>query len=138
MTYARYVLIGFAFGLVLMKSEAISWYRIQEMFRFQSWHMFGILGCAVVTAGVTLRLLQRLGVRSVDGQAIGLEPKQMGSGARYAIGGTCFGLGWALVGACPGPLFALLGAGIGVMSVAILAALAGTWTYAMLRDRLPH
>ena len=138
MTYARYVLIGFAFGLVLMKSEAISWYRIQEMFRFQSWHMFGILGCAVVTAGVTLRLLQRLGVRSLDGQAIGLEDKQMGSGARYAIGGTCFGLGWALIGACPGPLFALLGAGIGVMGVAILAALAGTWTYAMLRDRLPH
>jgi uncharacterized protein len=138
MTYARYVLIGFAFGLVLMKSEAISWFRIQEMFRFQSWHMFGILGCAVVTAGLTLRLLQRLGVRSLDGQAIGLEPKQMGSGARYAIGGTCFGLGWALIGACPGPLFALLGAGISVMSVAIFSALVGTWTYAMLRERLPH
>ncbi len=138
MRYARYVAIGFAFGLVLMKSEAVSWFRIQEMFRFQSFHMFGILGCAVVTAGITLRLLQRAGVRSVDGQAIGLEPKTMGSGARYAIGGTCFGLGWAIIGACPGPLFVLLGAGIGVMGVAILAALGGTWTYAMLRDRLPH
>ena len=138
MSYARYVAIGFAFGLVLMKSEAISWFRIQEMFRFQSFHMFGILGCAVVTAGISLRLLQRAGVRSVDGQPICLEPKTMGSGARYAIGGTCFGLGWAIIGACPGPLFTLLGAGIGVMGVAILAALAGTWTYAMLRDRLPH
>ena len=138
MTHARYLLIGWAFGLVLMKSEAISWFRIQEMFRFQSFHMFGILGCAVVTAGLTLRLLQRLGVRSLDGQPIGLEPKQMGSGARYAIGGTCFGVGWALIGACPGPLFTLLGAGVSVMSVAILSALIGTWTYAMLRDRLPH
>lgn len=138
MMYFRYVLIGFAFGFVLMKSEAISWFRIQEMFRFQAFHMFGILGCAVVTAGIAFRLLQWLGVRSLDGQSIGLEPKAMGSGARYAIGGTCFGLGWALIGACPGPLFALLGAGIGVMAVAIVAALAGTWTYAMLRERLPH
>ena len=138
MIHLRYLLMGGAFGLVLMKSEAISWFRIQEMFRFQSFHMFGILGCAVVTAGLTLRLLQRFGVRSLDGQPIGLEPKVMGSGARYAIGGTCFGLGWALIGACPGPLFALLGAGISVMSVAIVSAMAGTWTYAMLRERLPH
>ena len=138
MTHLRYLLVGGVFGLVLMKSEAISWFRIQEMFRFQSFHMFGILGCAVVTAGLALRLLQRFGVRSLDGQPIGLEPKAMGSGARYAIGGTCFGLGWALIGACPGPLFALLGAGISVMSVAILSAMAGTWTYAMLRERLPH
>jgi uncharacterized membrane protein YedE/YeeE len=138
MTYVRYVAIGFAFGLVLMKSEAISWFRIQEMFRFQSFHMFGLLGCAVLTAGITMRLLQRAGVQSVDGQILCLEPKTMGSGARYAIGGTCFGLGWAIVGACPGPLFTLLGAGVGVMGVAILAALAGTWTYAMLRDKLPH
>jgi uncharacterized protein len=138
MKHLRYLLVGGVFGLVLMKSEAISWFRIQEMFRFQSFHMFGILGCAVVTAGLALRLLQRFGVRSLDGQTIGLEPKVMGSGARYAIGGTCFGLGWALIGACPGPLFALLGAGISVMSVAIVSAMAGTWTYAMLRDRLPH
>jgi len=138
MMYLRYVLIGFAFGFVLMKSEAISWFRIQEMFRFQAFHMFGILGCAVATAGIAFRLLHWLGVRSVDGQSIGLEPKTMGSGARYAIGGTCFGLGWALIGACPGPLFALLGAGIGVMAVAIAAAMAGTWTYAMLREKLPH
>ena len=138
MTYTRYGLIGFAFGLVLMKSEAISWFRIQEMFRFQAFHMFGILGCAVVIAGITLRLLQRLGVRSLEGQPICLEPKQMGSGVRYAIGGICFGVGWALIGACPGPLFTLLGAGVTVMSVAIASALVGTWTYAMLRERLPH
>ena len=138
MMYLRFALIGFLFGTVLMKSEAVSWFRIPEMFRFQSLHMFGILGCAVVTAGITVRLLQRLGARSLDGQPLMLEPKTMGTGARYAIGGTCFGLGWALTGACPGPLFTLLGAGLGVMSVAIVSALAGTWTYALLRDRLPH
>jgi uncharacterized membrane protein YedE/YeeE len=138
MSHLRYLAIGFLFGVVLMKSEAVSWFRIQEMFRFQSFHMFGILGAAVATAGVLLQVLQRLGVRSAGGQVIALEPKQMGSGARYALGGTCFGLGWALTGACPGPLFTLLGAGIGVMAIAILAALAGTWTYAMLRERLPH
>jgi uncharacterized membrane protein YedE/YeeE len=138
MNYLRYVVMGFVFGVVLMKSEAISWFRIQEMFRFQSIHMFGILGCAVGTAAIALQVLQRMGARSLDGQQICLEPRIMGTGARYAIGGTCFGLGWSLIGACPGPLFALLGAGIGVMGVAILSALAGTWTYAMLRDRLPH
>ena len=138
MTYLRFALIGFAFGTVLMKSEAISWFRIQEMFRFQSIHMFGILGCAVVTAAVTYRLLQALGVRSADGHPLALEPKTMGTGARYALGGACFGVGWSLTGACPGPLFTLLGAGVGVMAVAILSALAGTWSYAMLRERLPH
>jgi uncharacterized protein len=138
MNYLRYLGMGFAFGFVLMKSEAISWFRIQEMFRFQSIHMFGILGCAVVTAAVALQVLQRRGARSLDGQLICLEAKTMGTGARYALGGTCFGLGWSLIGACPGPLFALLGAGIGTMSVAISSALVGTWTYAMLRDRLPH
>jgi len=138
MSYLRYVAMGFVFGFLLMKSEAISWFRIQEMFRFQSIHMFGILACAVGTAAIALQVLQRLGAHSLDGQLICLEPKTMGTGARYAFGGTCFGLGWSLVGACPGPLFALLGAGIGVMGVAILAAMAGTWTYAMLRERLPH
>ena len=138
MSYLRYLAIGFLFGVVLMKSEAVSWFRIQEMFRFQSIHMFGILGSAVLTAGVLLRALRWSGVRSAGGEVPAVEPKAMGSGARYAIGGTCFGLGWALTGACPGPLFTLLGAGIGVMAVAILAALAGTWTYGVLRERLPH
>ena len=137
MTYARYVAIGFAFGLVLMKSEAISWFRIQEMFRFQSFHMFGILGCAAVTAGSRApAAARRRAQRRRPGHRA--STKTMGSGARYAIGGTCLVLGWAIIGACPGPLFALLGAGVGVMGVAILAALAGTWTYAMLRERLPH
>ncbi len=138
MSLARYTAIGFAFGIVLLKSEAVSWFRIQEMFRFQSVHMFGILGCAVLTAGLTLRLLQRADVRAAGGQPLVLEPKALGTGARYAIGGTCFGVGWSLTGACPGPLFTLLGAGVSVMSVAIVAAMAGTWTYAALRDRLPH
>jgi uncharacterized membrane protein YedE/YeeE len=138
MSLARFAAIGFVFGIILLKSEAVSWFRIQEMFRFQSVHMFGILGCAVLTAGLALRVLQRAGVRAADGQPITLEPKALGTGARYAIGGTCFGVGWAFTGACPGPLFALLGAGVGVLGVTIVAAMAGTWTYAALRERLPH
>jgi uncharacterized protein len=137
-TLVPYFLLGGVFGMIIVEAEVISWFRIQEMFRFQSVHMFGILGCAVLTAGLTLRLLQRADVRGAGGQPLVLEPKALGTGARYAIGGTCFGVGWSLTGACPGPLFTLLGAGVSVMSVAIVAAMAGTWTYAALRDRLPH
>jgi uncharacterized protein len=138
MSLIRYAGLGFLFGVVLMKSEAISWFRIQEMFRFQSIHMFGILGCAVLTAGIALRALRKAGAHARSGELIALAPKELGSGVRYALGGTCFGLGWALTGACPGPLFTLLGAGVSVMAAAIAAALVGTWTYAMLRSRLPH
>ncbi len=134
----QYALAGLAFGFVLMKSEAISWYRIQEMFRFQSIHMYGLLGSAVATAAFSLRVLQARGARSRGGEAIALAPKEMGRGTRYWLGGTIFGLGWALTGACPGPLFALAGSGITVMLVAIAAAISGTFTYGMLRERLPH
>lgn len=133
-----YLALGVIFGVVLTKSEVISWFRIQEMFRFQAFHMYGIIGSAIVVAGLGLQLIKRLSLRSLDGQSIVVPAKAMGRGTRYWFGGTLFGLGWALVGACPGPLFALLGNGVGVIAVALLSAIGGTWAYGALRPRLPH
>ena len=133
-----YFALGVLFGVVLTKSEVISWFRIQEMFRFQAFHMYGIIGSAVVVAAISLQLIKRLGARALDGRPIVVPPKAMGRGTRYWLGGLLFGLGWALVGACPGPLFALVGNGVGVMIVALLSATLGTWTYGALRPRLPH
>ena len=123
---------------MLTKGEAISWFRIQEMFRFQGFHMFGIFATALPTAIVGVQLLKRrCGARSAARRS-SIPPKHLGSGVRYAAGGTIFGLGWALTGACPGPLFALLGSGATTMAVAIASAMLGTWTYGRLRHRLPH
>lgn len=133
-----YLLLGIAFGVVLTKGEAISWFRIQEMFRFQGFHMFGIFATALPTAIVGVQLIKRRWRRTLGGAEIAIPPKHLGSGVRYAAGGTIFGLGWALTGACPGPLFALLGSGATTMAVAIAAAMLGTWTYGRLRSRLPH
>jgi uncharacterized protein len=133
-----YFLIGTAFGAVLLESEVISWFRIQEMFRFEAFHMYGIIGSAVVVAAVSLEIIRRLQPRDQTGLPIGLPPKTLGSGVRYVAGGSIFGIGWALAGACPGPLIALVGAGVPVMMVAIASALVGTWTYGYLRPRLPH
>lgn len=135
---AMYLALGILFGIVLTKSEVISWFRIHEMFRFQAFHMYGIIGSAVVTAGLSLQLIRRLGLKSISGDPIVLPPKVMGSGTRYWAGGVIFGLGWALVGACPGPLFALIGNGIGVAAAVLASAVAGTWVYGALRPRLPH
>ena len=134
----RYFLIGTLFGMVLLESEVISWFRIQEMFRFESFHMYGIIGSAVIVAAVSLEVIKRLELRDVTDAPIALPPKTLGSGVRYIVGGTLFGIGWALTGACPGPLVALVGAGVPVMLVAVASALAGTWTYGYLRPRLPH
>jgi uncharacterized membrane protein YedE/YeeE len=133
-----YLLLGVAFGFVLTRSEVVSWFRIQEMFRFQSFRMYGIIGSAVATAAVSVALIKRFHLRSVSGEMIAIPRKEMGRGIRYAVGGTIFGLGWALTGACPGPLFALIGNGVTVMIAAVLSALAGTWVYGWLRPRLPH
>jgi uncharacterized protein len=134
----RFLLAGAAFGFVLTRAEVISWFRIQEMFRFQSFHMYGIIASAIVVAALSLEILKRVEARALDGSRIGLAPKDLGSGYRYAVGGTIFGVGWAFTGACPGPLFALLGSGVSVMILPILSAIAGTWTYGYLRPRLPH
>lgn len=133
-----YLLIGAFFGIVLVKSEVVSWFRIQEMFRFQSFHMYGIIGSAVVVAALSVQLIKRFDVRDLGGRPIVIPPKQWGSGTRYWLGGIIFGIGWALLGACPGPIFALFGAGVTVIAVALLAALAGTWVYGVLRPKLPH
>jgi uncharacterized membrane protein YedE/YeeE len=133
-----YAIVGAAFGLVLVEAEVVSWFRVQEMFRFDAFHMYGIIGAAVATAALSLSIIRRLGLRAADGTPLRLAPKQLGSGRRYGIGGIVFGVGWALTGSCPGPMVALLGAGVPAMIVPILSALAGTWTYGWLRPRLPH
>jgi uncharacterized protein len=137
-----YLLLGTYLGVVFVQAEVVSWFRIQEMFRFQSFHMYGIIGMAVAVAALSVQVIKRLGVKTIHGEPIRLSPKEWGDsrvpGARYWIGGTLFGMGWALLGACPGPIFALLGAGISVLVVALVSAMLGTWAYAALRTRLPH
>ncbi len=133
----RFLLIGVVFGIVMAKSEAISWYRIQEMFRFQAFHMYGIIGVAVVMGALIVQVIKRLGIRDTTGNHIIFNPKAP-SIARYLIGGTIFGLGWALTGACPGPMVVNVGYGYGVFLVVIAGAVVGTYFYGVLRDKLPH
>ena len=137
-TLGIYLVIGVVFGIILVKSEVVSWFRIQEMFRFQAFYMYGVIGSAVVTAALSLMLIRRLGLRSLSGEQIVIPPKQMATGTRYWLGGAIFGLGWGLVGACPGPLFALFGTGLTIILVPMTAAVAGTRLYGSLRLRLPH
>lgn len=133
-----YFVMGSIFGLILIKSEVVSWFRIQEMFRFQAFHMYGVIGSAVLVGMLSLQVIKRFGVKTIYGETITIADKPMGSGISYIAGGLIFGFGWALLGACPGPIYALLGAGISVIVVALAAALAGTWTYATLKRHLPH
>lgn len=133
-----YLFIGIYFGIVATKSEVISWFRIQEMFRFQAFHMYGIIGGALAVAMLSVALIKLRHARTVRGDEIYIAPKEMGRGYRYWIGGTIFGLGWALTGACPGPIFALIGNGIWVYVVTLISAVAGTWLYAALKPYLPH
>ena len=133
-----YPLLGVGFGIVLTKSEVVSWFRIQEMFRFQSPRMYEIIASAVAVAAASVAFIKKVGLKTISGEPITIPPKTLGNGVRYAVGGTIFGLGWALTGACPGPLFALVGDGVPVMIVAIVSALAGTWLYGVLKPKLPH
>lgn len=137
MKYFRFLTIGILFGIVMTKSEAISWYRIQEMFRFDSFHMYGIMSTALVTGIFINQIVKRSKTKTFDGEFINFRDKKK-SIARYLLGGTIFGIGWALSGACPGPMYTLIGVGITTMIVAILSALLGTLAYGFLRDRLPH
>ena len=138
MNLIKYILAGVLFGFVLTKAEVISWFRIQEMFRFQDFHMFGVIGAAIVVGMIAIQVIKRLNLKDSDGNPITIPPKDSSQKKRYIIGGTLFGLGWALTGACPGPLFALLGSGITIFIIPILAAIAGTFTYGALREKLPH
>lgn len=132
----KYLVAGALFGILLVKSEVISWFRMQEMFRFQEFHMYGVIGSAVVTGMISVWLLKRFKAKSVDGAPIVIATKKIHKGNIY--GGLLFGFGWALTGACPGPLFAQIGTGSLVIIVPLLSALAGTWVYGRIRQRLPH
>jgi uncharacterized membrane protein YedE/YeeE len=136
--YLPYLFAGTLFGFVLIKSEAASWYRIQEMFHFQSFHMFGILFSAILTGLASIQLVKRFGRRhALDGQSIQIPEKAPGR-TSYILGGLIFGFGWGLIGLCPGPIFALVGTGsVGAMIV-LAGALHGTWLYGALKHHLPH
>lgn len=133
-----YLGMGTLFGIILIKSEVVSWFRIQEMFRFQAVHMYGILGSAVVVAASSLWILQRLDVTTLRGEPITIGDKPFEQGYNQILGGIVFGLGWGLLGACPGPIYALIGAGITPIVVALLGAIAGAWAYGHLKPYLPH
>lgn len=132
----KYVLVGLFFGLVLTKAEIISWYRIQEMFRFQSFHMYGVIGTAVVVGAISVWLIKRFQIKTIYGESIKIQDKEFNKG--QILGGLIFGIGWAITGACPGPMYAHLGAGIFSTVVILLSAIAGTWVYGKFRDKLPH
>jgi len=136
--YIEYLLAGIFFGFVLVKSEVISWFRIQEMFRFDAFHMYGVIGLAVLVGMISIQIIKKMNARDADGNAISIPPKDSSQVTRYLLGGTLFGFGWALTGACPGPLFTLAGAGYGIILVPIASALLGTWVYGALRPSLPH
>ena len=136
-SYFPYLVAGILFGFVAVRSEIISWYRIQEMFRFQSFHMYGVIGSAVLVAALSLWLVKRFEITSLGGEAIAPAPKAP-TYIRYSVGGTLFGLGWALTGACPGPILALIGAGLPAFLVVLVGAVLGTHVYGLVRHKLPH
>ena len=137
MKFLKFLFVGIFFGIILVKSEAVSWYRIYEMSKFQAFHMYGIIGSAVILGMVGLFLIKKFKLKSIEGHPIVLSTKDK-SFTRYILGGTLFGLGWALAGACPGPMYVLLGAGIYSMIIVIAAALLGTFVYGLLKHKLPH
>jgi len=132
----KYLVVGVFFGIVFVKAEIISWFRIQEMFRFQSFHMYGVIGTAVVVGLISVQIIKRFKIKSLDGNSIQIPSKSFDKGQIY--GGLIFGLGWAITGACPGPLFAQIGSGFLVVIVTFLSAIAGTFVYGLFDDKLPH
>lgn len=132
----KYGILGILFGIVFVKAEIVSWFRIQEMFRLQSFHMYGVIGSAIVVGMISVLLIKRYNAKSIEGEKIKLEDKKFNKGQIY--GGLIFGLGWAVTGACPGPLFAQIGTGATVIIVTLLSAIAGTWVYGKFRGSLPH
>ena len=134
----RFLFAGILFGVVLTCSEVLSWFRIQEMFRFQSFQMYGIIGLAVVTGILSIQIIKKYQLKDVDRTAILIDNQKSPQIIQYLVGGFIFGLGWALTGACPGPLYALIGHGIWVVLVPLSTAIMGTFFYGILRDHLPH
>lgn len=132
----KYLFIGILFGILFMKTEVISWFRIQEMFRFLSFHLYGVIGSAVFVGMLSVWIIKTFAIKTIHGEKITFVDKKFNMGQIY--GGLLFGLGWGLTGACPGPLFAQIGSGATVIILPLLSAIAGTWIYGRLRDRLPH
>ncbi|UWX62433.1 YeeE/YedE family protein [Chryseobacterium oranimense] len=132
----KYLLTGIIFGIIFVKAEVISWFRIQEMFRLQSFHMYGIIGSAVVVGMISVWLIKKFNIKTIHGEPISIPSKKFNKGQVY--GGLIFGFGWAITGACPGPLFAQIGTGALAVSITLLSAIAGTWVYGYFRDKLPH
>jgi hypothetical protein len=132
----KYFLVGIFFGIILVKAEIISWFRIQEMFRLQSFHMYGVIGSAVVVGIISVWRIKKFKIKTFYGEPIIFHPRQFNKGQIF--GGILFGLGWAITGACPGPLFAQIGAGFSVVTITLFSAIAGTWVYGLLREKLPH
>lgn len=137
MKFIKFLSVGIFFGIVLVKSEAVSWFRIYEMFRFQSFHMYGIIGTAITCGVLFLQISKKGLIKNISGAHIYVPQKDNGW-KRYIIGGTIFGLGWALIGACPGPMYILLGTGVYTMLIVIAAAIVGTFIYGVLKNKLPH
>lgn len=136
MKNVKFLIVGMLFGIILVKSQVISWFRIQEMFHLQAFHMFGIIGSAIVVGIISIQLIKLLKLKTIHGEQIVIPDKTFHWGNVY--GGLIFGLGWAITGACPGPLFAQIGSGFLVTCITLLSAIAGTWTYGLIRNKLPH
>jgi uncharacterized protein len=132
----KYLLVGIAFGIVFIKGEIVSWFRIQEMFRFQSFHMYGVIGSAIVVGIISILIIKKFNIKTLSGEKIEIAPKKFDKGQIY--GGLIFGFGWAITGACPGPLYAQIGTGATVIVVTLLSAIFGTWVYGKLDSKLPH
>lgn len=132
----KYLFVGIIFGIIFVKAEIISWFRIQEMFRMESFHMYGVIGSAVAIGVVSVFLIKKLKIKTIYGESIIIAPKKFNKGMIY--GGLIFGLGWSLTGACPGPLYAQMGNGYSIVIITFLAAIFGTWFYGLLKDKLPH
>jgi uncharacterized membrane protein YedE/YeeE len=132
----KYLFVGLLFGIVFIKAEIISWYRIQEMFRFQSFHMYGVIGSAVVVGVISVFIIKKINIKTIYGEKVEFHDKKFNKG--QIIGGLLFGFGWAITGACPGPIFAQIGFGVTVMIVTLLFAILGTWVYGFFREKLPH
>ena len=132
----KYLIVGISFGFIFVKAEIVSWFRIQEMFRFQSFHMYGVIGSAVIVGMISVWIIKKFKVKSIQGEQIVIQDKTFNKGQIY--GALIFGFGWALTGACPGPLFAQIGTGATVVSITLLSAILGTWVYGYFRDKLPH
>ena len=135
-SYLKYLVMGIIFGIILVKSEVISWFRIQEMFRLQSFQMFGVIGSAVVTGIISILIIKKFKIKTIKGEKIDLPAKKFNKGQIY--GGLIFGFGWAITGACPGPLYAQIGSGSSVIIITLLSAVAGTWVYGYFKERLPQ